>query len=64
MNKDLLFSSRMLTHTVDIPITSDRSLEVSDESFSVQLSNTVESDNVLLLLPSQCTISIIDTDSK
>ena len=64
MNKELQFSSRMLTQTVDILITSDRVLEVSDESFTVKISNTVEYDNVLMLLPSQCTILIIDTDSE
>lgn len=63
MNRDLVFSRTLLSHEMLIPLTADEFLEPKTESFTVQLAQDREDENVLLIL-SQSTISIRDNDSR
>jgi len=61
LNMDLAFSSAVRSHEVVIDIVDDESLEAKAESFTIQLNNS--NDDILLLLPPQSAITIIDNDS-
>ena len=61
LNMDLAFSRTVRSHEVVIDIIDDRSLELEAESFTIQLINSNEDIN-LLLLPPQSAITIIDND--